>query len=128
MATTHDYRTAAYLIILLGTVAATLAALVPFYTVGYRIDGLALTAVLTPFVVYGMFTQSLRDGWLLASGLVLLGVTSAVVVRERLVQYDGYQDATLYWVPLLTMLIVLTPAYLFGRRPPYTERNGHSNP
>ena len=120
MTATRDYRTAAYLIILLGVGAATLAAVVPFYTVGYQVDALALAAVLTPFIVYGMFTHTLRDGWLVASGLVLLGVTLAVVVLERLVRYDGYQDATIYWVPLLTMTIVLTLAYLFGRRPPYT--------
>ena len=120
MTATRDYRTAAYLIILIGTAAAALAALVPFYTVGYKVDALALTAVLTPFIVYGMFTHSLRDGWLLVSGLVLLGVTLAVVVLERLVQYDGYQNATVYWVPLLTMTIVLTVAYIFGKRPPYT--------
>ena len=120
MTATRDYRTAAYLIILVGAGAATLAAVVPFYTVGYQVDALALSAVLTPFVVYGMFSHSLRDGWLLASGLVLLGVTLAVVALERLVQYDGYQDATVYWVPLLTMTIVLTLAYFFGRRPPYT--------
>ena len=120
MTATRDYRTAAYLIILLGAVAAALAALVPFYTVGYKVDALALTAVLTPFLVYGMFTHSLRDGWLLGSGLILLGVTLAVVVLERFVRYDGYEDATVYWVPLLTMTIVLTLAYLFGRRPPYT--------
>jgi len=120
MTATRDYRTAAYLIILLGATAATLAAVVPFYPVGHQVDALALTAVLTPFVVYGMFSHSLRDGWLLASGLVLLGVTLAVVALERLVQYDGYRDATVYWVPLLTVTIVLPIAYVFGKRPPYT--------
>ena len=120
MTATRDYRTAAYLIVLIGAAAAALAALVPFYTVGYQVDALALAAVLTPFIVYGMFTQSLRDGWLLASGLVLLGATLVVVVLERLVQYDGYQNATIYWVPLLTMTIVLTVALIFGKREPYT--------
>lgn len=120
MTATRDYRTAAYGIILLGASTAVLAALVPFYTVGYQVDALALAAVLTPFVVYGMFSNSLRDGWLLASGAVLLGVTLAVVVVERFVHYDGYRDAIVYWVPLLTMTIVLTLAWLFGKRPPYT--------
>ena len=120
MTATRDYRTAAYLIILLGAIAAALAAIVPFYTVGYQVDALALSVVLTPFVVYGMLSHSLRDGWLLASGLVLLGVTLAVVISERLVQFDGYQDATVYWVPLLAMTIVLALAYVFGRRPPYS--------
>jgi len=120
MTAIRDYRSLAYLIILLGSVAAALAAVVPFYTVGYQVDALALAAVLTPFMVYGMFSQSLRDGWLLASGLILLGATLAVVIIERFVQYDGYRDATVYWVPLLTVTIVLPIAYVFGKRPPYT--------
>ena len=120
MTANPDYRPAAYLIILLGCVAAGAASLVPFYTVGYKVDAVALAAVLTPFVIYGMFSESLRGPWLLASGLVLLGVTLAVVIDERFLHYDGYRNATLYWVPLLAVVIVLPIAYLFGRRAPYT--------
>lgn len=115
-----DYRTAAALIILLGCLAAIVASLVPFYTVGYIVDAIALAAVLTPFVIYGMFVESLRGPWLLASGLILLGATLAVVIDERLLSYDGYRDRTLYWVPLLAVAIVLPIAYAFGRRAPYT--------
>jgi hypothetical protein len=119
MPATCDCRRAAYLIIAVGCAAALVAALVPFYSVGYVVDALALAAVLTPFVLYGMFTESLRGPWLLGSGLVLLGVTLAVVINERFLDYDGYRDATLYWVPLLTLAIVLPVAYAFGRRDPY---------
>lgn len=115
-----NYRPAAYLIILLGCLVAGAASLVPFYTVGYRVDAIALAAVLTPFVIYGMFSESLRGPWLLATGLVLLGVTTAVVVDERFVDYDGYRDATVYWVPLLAVAIVLPVAYALGKRPPYS--------
>ncbi|MBU1396035.1 MAG: hypothetical protein KKE84_07805 [Gammaproteobacteria bacterium] len=120
MVTIRDYRIAAYFIILLGCAAAAMASLVPFYTVGYKVDAIALAAVLTPFVIYGMFSESLRGPWLLASGLVLLGATLAVVVDERFLRYDGYRDATLYWVPLLAVALVLPIAYGFGKRPPYT--------
>jgi hypothetical protein len=120
MMTIRDYRAAAYLIILLGCVAGAIAALVPFYTVGYKVDAIALAAVLTPFVVYGMFSESLRGPWLLAAGLVLLGATLVVVINERYLHYDGYRDATLYWVPLLAVAIVLPIAYVFGKRTPYT--------
>lgn len=119
MVTIRNYRSAAYFIILLGCAAAAVAALVPFYSVGYTVDAIALSAVLTPFVVYGMFSTSLRGPWLLASGLILLGATLAVVVDERFLNYDGYRDATLYWVPLLTVTLVLPIAYGFGKRPPY---------
>jgi hypothetical protein len=118
MTAISDYRPAAYLIILLGCVAAGAASLVPFYSVGYIVDALALAAVLTPFVIYGMFSESLRGPWLLASGLVLLGATLAVVIVERYLNYDGYN--TVYWVPLLAVAIVLPIAYAFGRRAPYT--------
>lgn len=117
---TAHYHPAAVLIILLGCLAAAAASLVPFYGVAYVIDGVALAAVLTPFAIYGMFIESLRGPWLLASGLVLLGATLAVVVDERYLDYDGYRDATLYWVPLLAMAIVLPIAYIFGKREPYT--------
>jgi hypothetical protein len=120
MPATCDCRPAAYLIILLGGLAAAVAAVVPFYSVGYIVDALALGAVLTPFAVYGMFSESLRGPWLAGSGLVLLGVTLAVVINERYLDYDGYRDAIVYWVPLLTGAIVLAVAYAFGRRQPYT--------
>ena len=121
MATVRDYRSASYLIILLGCAAAAVASVVPFYTFGYKVDALALATVLTPFVIYGMFIESLRVPWLLASGLVLLGVTVIVVISERYLHYDGYRDATLYWVPLLAVAVVLPIAYVLGKRAPYTE-------
>ncbi len=118
MTATLDYRPAAYLIILLGILLATAASLVPFYTVGYKVDALALSALLTPFVLYGMFSEDLNGPWLLASGLILLGVSLAVVLDERFPRYHGY--AIVYWAPLLAVAIVLPIAYAFGRRDPYS--------
>jgi hypothetical protein len=43
-----------------------------------------------------------------------------VVIDQRFLHYDGYRNATLYWVPLLAVVIVLPIAYLFGKRAPYT--------
>jgi hypothetical protein len=42
------------------------------------------------------------------------------VIDERYLGYDGYRDATVYWVPLLAVAIVLPIAYIFGKREPYT--------
>lgn len=120
MTVSWEYRTAAYLIILIGCAAAGAAALVPHFHVGYKVDAIALAAVLTPFALYGMFSASLRGPWLLASGLVLLGIVLAVVANERYLNYDGYGDRRLYWAPLLAAAIVLPLAYAFGRRAPYT--------
>lgn len=120
MTATRDTRPAAYLIIAAGCLAAFAAALVPFYNAGYKVDALALAAVLTPFVAYGMFSETLRGPWLLASGLVLLAVCLAVVGDERYLHYDGYHDAFVYWVPSLAAAIVLAIACAFGSKPPYT--------
>jgi hypothetical protein len=112
-----DCRPAAYLIAALGCLVAVAAALVPFYSVGYQVDALALAALATPFVVYGMFSEDLRGPWLMGAGLVLLGVTLAVVIGER-VGYQGY--AAVYWVPLAAVAVLLPVALAFGRRPPYS--------
>lgn len=110
-----SYRRAAYLIIAAGSVLAVAAALVPFYHVGYVFKGLALAAVLTPFALYGGLVAALRGPWLLASGLVILGVSLVVVVSERYLDYDGYRSGTVYWLPLATAAVVLVAAYLLGR-------------
>lgn len=106
-------------VVLLGTAAAFAAALVPFFHVGYVVDALALAAVIAPFVLYAMFITRLRGPWLVGTGLVLLGVTLAVVVDARFLAYDGYRDGVIYWLPLLTGAVALTTALLFGRRAPY---------
>lgn len=109
-----DYRPAAYLIILLGFVAAAAAAVVPFFTAGYELNTATLIAVALPFVLYGMLSESLRGPWLLAAGLVLLAVSVGEVVPERFLHYNAYADGSIYWVPLLAALIVLPIAYVFG--------------
>jgi NADH:ubiquinone oxidoreductase subunit K len=114
-----SYRNAAYLIIVLGCLVAGAAAVVPFYTVGYKVDALALAAVLTPFAFYGMLTASLRGPWLLGAGIVLLAATLAVVIEQRYLEYDGYRAGTVYWVPLLVAAVVLAIAYVLGKRAPY---------
>jgi len=121
MTTTRDFRPLAYLIVLLGLTAAGVAAVLPHYTAGYKLDTAVLLAVLAPFIVYATLTESLRGGWLPASGLVLLIVSLAVVIPERFLDYDRYADGTIYWVPLLAAAIVLPIAYLFGGREAETE-------
>lgn len=111
----------AALIALLGIVLAFVAGVVPLYHVGYIVDGVALAAVASPFVLYVMFITSLRGPWLVGAGLVLLAVTLAVVVDARYLSFDGYRDGAVYWVPLATATIVLAAALGFGRRYPYAE-------
>ena len=116
MTQTLDYRPAAYFIILLGLGGAAAASVVPFYTAGYELDSGVLLAVLMPFLLYGLFIESLRGPWLLASGLLLLAASLALVVPERYLHYNGYTDDTIYWVPTLTAAIMMPIAYWLGRR------------
>ena len=119
-----DYRPAAYLIILLGLGAAAAASLVPFYNAGYLLEPGVLLAVLMPFLLYGLFIESLRGPWLLASGLLLLAASLALVVPERYLHYNGYADDVIYWVPTLTAVIVMPIAYWLGRLTDETNATG----
>lgn len=119
-----DYRPAAYLIILLGLGAAAAASLVPFYNAGYLLEPGVLLAVLMPFLLYGLFIESLRGPWLLASGLLLLAASLALVVPERYLHYNGYTDDMIYWVPTLTAVIVMPIAYWLGRLTDETDAPG----
>ena len=116
MTQTLDYRPAAYLIILLGLGGAAAASLVPFYHAGYVLEPGVLLAVLMPFLLYGLFIESLRGPWLLASGLLLLAACLALVISERYLHYNGYADDLIYWAPTLAAAIMLAIAYWLGRR------------
>lgn len=116
MTPTRDPRPAAYFIILLGFGEAAAAALVPFYNAGYLLEPGVLIAVLMPFLLYGLFIESLRGPWLLASGVLLLATCLALVIFERYLHYDGYTNGRIYWIPTLTAAIVLPIVYRLGRR------------
>ncbi len=124
MTTTWDPRPTAYLIILLGLGVAAAASLTPFYHAGYLLEPGVLLAVLMPFLLYGLFIESLRGPWLLASGLVLLVTSLALVVFERFLHFNGYADTLIYWAPTLAAVIVMPIAYWRGRRTDETDAPG----
>lgn len=128
MTLTQDPRPAAYLIILFGLGLAAAAALVPFYHVAYLLEPGILLAVLMPFLLYGLFIESLRGSWLLATGLLLLAANLVLVAFERYLRYDGYTDDLIYWVPTLAAVLVLPIAYRLGRRTDEAEPYGTSSP
>ena len=88
----------------------------PFYGAAYHLKFAVLLALLAPFALYAMLTESLRGFWLPGSGLVLLGGCLVVVGFERCLHFNGYVDGLIYWVPLLASAIVLPIAYMLGRR------------
>lgn len=128
MTTTRDPRPAAYLIILLGLGLAAAASLVPFYHVAYLLEPGILLAVLMPFLLYGLFIESLRGSWLLATGLLLLAANLVLVAFERYLRYDGYTDDLIYWVPTLAAVVVLPIAYRLGRRADEADPSGTPSP
>lgn len=128
MTPSRDPRPAAYLIILLGLGLAAAAALVPFYHVAYLLEPGILLAVLMPFLLYGLFIESLRGSWLLATGLLLLAANLVLVAFERYLRYDGYADDLIYWVPTLAAVVVLPIAYRLGRRADEADPSGTPSP
>ena len=128
MTTTRDPRPAAYLIILLGLGLAAAASLVPFYHVAYLLEPGILLAELMPFLLYGLFIESLRGSWLLATGLLLLAANLVLVAFERYLRYDGYTDDLIYWVPTLAAVVVLPIAYRLGRRADEADPSGTPSP
>jgi len=128
MTPSRDPRPAAYLIILFGLGLAAAAALVPFYHVAYLLEPGILLAVLMPFLLYGLFIESLRGSWLLATGLLLLAANLVLVAFERYLRYDGYTDDLIYWVPTLAAVVVLPIAYRLGRRADEADPSGTPSP
>lgn len=128
MTPSRDPRPAAYLIILFGLGLAAAAALVPFYHVAYLLEPGILLAVLMPFLLYGLFIESLRGSWLLATGLLLLAANLVLVAFERYLRYDGYADDLIYWVPTLAAVVVLPIAYRLGRRADEADPSGTPSP
>lgn len=114
--TRRDMRPIAYVIILLGLATAAAAALVPQYAIGYKLEVGVLLALLSPFIVYGALSETLRGAALLLPGLALLGVNTVLLVNERFLHYDGYADSPVYWVPLLSAAVVLPIALLMRPR------------
>ncbi len=110
-----DYRPAAYVIVALGTTLAFVAAVVPHYDAGHRLDLPVLLAGLTPYLVYGVFTAFMRDRWLLAAGLLLFAFDLAFRIPQRFLHYNGYTDGLVYLAPL-TAAGVLALALALGAR------------
>lgn len=112
----EDFRPYAYLIVLVGLVLAAWGALLPHYDAGYRLDGTRLVALMLPFVACASLTESLRPGWLAAAGAVILAATVAVAVSLRTPVGARSGEPLAIALPLLVALVVLTVAYLLGRR------------
>jgi hypothetical protein len=111
----NDTRRYAYILILIGAVAAAWAALLPHYEAGFHLRVSILFGLLLPFVAYGSLIESLRPGWLLAIGLVITAVMVAAVVAQRGMAKEPAGELSAYALPLVVCAIVLPVAYFLGR-------------
>lgn len=102
-----DFRPIAYVIGLFGTALSFVASVVPHYGAGHRLLFGVLLAGLLPYVTYLAFSDILRGWPLLPVGLLILTIDLVVKIPERFLHYDGYADGTVYYVPLVTTLVVL---------------------
>lgn len=108
-------RSLALIIALAGIALAAWAAVLPHYDAGYLLHGTVLVVLMLPFIAYGSLVESLRPGWLLGTGLVLLAVAVAVVLPLRL-KAAPLAETPAYWIPLLTAVVLLPLAYFLGQR------------
>lgn len=109
-----DFRPAAYALIALGASLAFVAAVVPHYDAGYRLDLPLLLAGLAPYLVYGVLTEFWRNRWLLVAGVVLLALELLLRIPLRLLR-DGYPDTTAHAVPLIAAGALALAAALGAR-------------
>lgn len=119
----RDYHELAYVIVLLGLGLAAAAAVMPFFGAGYKLHGAVLLSLLSPFFLYATFSQNIRGLALPAAGLALLALNGGLVLWERFLRYDGYADGLIYWLPLVSGLVVLFIAYLASTRKSHGEDN-----
>lgn len=112
----HDFRPFGYFIIFLGGLLNFASAIVPFYGAGYRLFASVLFIGLTPYIVYGFFTDVVRGWSLLVAGALIFGIDIGVKVPERFLHYDGYTGGAIYYAPLVSTLLIVVILWSGARR------------
>jgi hypothetical protein len=111
-----DFRRFAYLIIVLGGLLSFAAAVVPFYNDSDKLLVTLLVVGLTPYVVYGLFTDVVRGWPLLIAGMLVFGIDLGVAIPGRFVHFDGYAGNAIYYAPLLSTFVILPVILGIGAR------------
>jgi len=110
-----DLRPVAYLFILVGTLMAGMAAIMPHFGTGYRLAFTVFLVGVLPYAVYGALTEILRGWSLLLPGILVVPAHAWLTVSERYLSFDEYQSGAIYVVPIVLTVIVLPLALLAGR-------------
>ncbi|HSH28370.1 MAG TPA: hypothetical protein VK971_00560 [Thiohalobacter sp.] len=103
---TPGYRVFAYWILVAGAVLAFITGLVPQPVMGYELRVTVIVVGLVPYIVYGMAFPHLRGTALTVPGAILALIHAAVVLNQRFLNYNGYEDGLIYTVPLVLAVIM----------------------
>ena len=105
-----------YLCLLLGVTLAFISALVPHYATGYYLAGSVFIAGVLPWLVYAVAVPLLHTTVTAVCGLLLLLAHGWLVVSERFLAAQPYQDNTIYLAPVALALLLLPLAMVAARR------------
>ncbi|MEO1765977.1 hypothetical protein [Thiobacter aerophilum] len=111
----QDARPYAYVLVFIGLAAATWAALLPHYDAGFHLYTSILVGLALPFVAYFSLSERLRPGWLLATGLVITGLTLGYVIALRGLAAEPARALSAYAIPLVVAAVLLPLAYGLGK-------------
>lgn len=104
-------------LIILGVLATAVASVVPHYSNHYRLDVGVLSALLLPYLVYGIFAWiAPHSGLLHLLGGLNLAAHLWLVVTQRLVDFNDYASGTIYYVPLVFAVVILVAGIMGAHR------------
>jgi hypothetical protein len=119
MLSDYDLRPLAYVLIVTGCVLAAITAVVPNYDAGYKLMFSVFMAGIVPYYVYGCLTEQLRGWALLIPGLLVVAVHAWLTASQRFLEYDGYANSMIYYIPVLLALaglpVGIVAGYLINR-------------
>ena len=100
-------NTAGYVVILAGLLLSLVSALVPHFEAGYHLSFSVFVAGITPYLVYGVAVPLYRGIWMTLAGLLILLIHAWLVYDERIIGAGVYNDATIYYVPVIMAIAAL---------------------
>lgn len=103
---TPGYRVFAYWMLAAGAVLAFISGLVPQPAMGHELWVTVILVGLVPYIVYGMTFPHLRGPALTVPGAALMLIHAGLVINQRFLNFNGYEDGLIYTVPLVLAVIM----------------------
>jgi hypothetical protein len=116
MSNNVNSRAIAYFIIALGCFLSIITAVVPNYTVGYKLLFNVFIFGLVPYVMYGLMTELLRGWLLIIPGIVILAIDLFTKLPERFPNFSEYSSNVIYWAPLFSAFVIVPISYLVAKK------------